>query len=91
LERLIKSNLIKKVILYGIQKENHKTDKDLYNQDLNYLIQESNINFDELKNNKKNHHNNNDNEIIGKFIPQSFKDRQKFKNIIEIKSEDILT
>lgn len=47
-----------------------------------YLNEESNIDFKSV--------NPDDPEIVGQYIPQTHKERKKFKQIIDIKSENIL-
>jgi len=76
---------------YFLEKQNHK--RIIYGQDkkmndkefdeiINYLNEESKIDFRKVR--------DIDPDIISKFIPQNQKDRKKFKQNVDLKSEVIL-
>jgi len=68
-----------KRIIFGNQKKYSEKEID---EIVEYLNQESRIDFRNVK--------ENDPEIIDKYIPQTMKDRKKFKEIIDLKTEIIL-
>lgn len=69
----------KKRIIYA---QSTKLSEKEMQEALEYLNEKSKIDFDTIK--------DQDPDIINKFIPQSIKDRKRFKQIIDLKSESIM-